>query len=640
MAALKPRLGPRNLAELSPEQRKMYDSIVGPPRNAPPLPDGSLPGPFNAYAYCTPEIADAAERMGDAIRFHGSLPNNIFELTLLAVGTHWQSNFEFAVHAVIAKKVGVSPAVIEAVRLDEPPSNVPFASDSEGLVEKAVYTFAREYLRNKRVSDATYALTLEAFEGSEMKIVDLTMTIGYYGNVCALLNVFNVATPRGLKTPFKEPSLQALSMNPVAAVTPSRTITKAHEPWGDVQPLVKAYDMVWIRFSCPDLAKMKHFIDDFGLQIAHYSEGCDGKQGVLYSRGIDERYPICHIVHEGPAKFIGFAMAVPSEADLHVLARSVPGCSPVEAIDGVEGQLAGGKRVSFIDPVCGLLIEVLHGQRRTPAPTPSRRDRIEYNYGTPSEYKRLGRMMDVGNRTNGGGKPGVPEVRRLGHVVVSVPMPKVKPMTVFMHDTFGLIGSDTNMTPDGKQIISQFLHMDRGKEHSDHHSFFILPGRGKGDDAQLSHVAYEVQSIDDVFRGHFHLKSRANEDRLKHSWGIGRHLQGSQVYDYWHDPWGHCHEHWCDGDQVNEDNEHRAWLPSEMDGAGDQWGPTEHESTVTNLMGPDRDEIGFGALPERTQNDILSRDLTGVAHVDVVARALQRKQDAGTVSGPPRASKL
>jgi hypothetical protein len=37
----------------------------------------------------------------------------------------------------------------------------------------------------------------------------------------------------------------------------------------------------------------------------------------------------------------------------------------------------------------------------------------------------------------------------------------------------------------------------------------------------------------------------------EHFWGIGRHSLGSQVYDYWGDPWGRVHEHWADTDVLN-----------------------------------------------------------------------------------------
>ena len=38
-----------------------------------------------------------------------------------------------------------------------------------------------------------------------------------------------------------------------------------------------------------------------------------------------------------------------------------------------------------------------------------------------------------------------------------------------------------------------------------------------------------------------------------HNFGIGRHILGSQIFDYWSDPWGRNHEHWTDGDLLNED---------------------------------------------------------------------------------------
>ena len=38
----------------------------------------------------------------------------------------------------------------------------------------------------------------------------------------------------------------------------------------------------------------------------------------------------------------------------------------------------------------------------------------------------------------------------------------------------------------------------------------------------------------------------------QHAWGIGRHIQGSQVFDYWRDPFGNKIEHWTDGDLVND----------------------------------------------------------------------------------------
>ncbi len=43
------------------------------------------------------------------------------------------------------------------------------------------------------------------------------------------------------------------------------------------------------------------------------------------------------------------------------------------------------------------------------------------------------------------------------------------------------------------------------------------------------------------------------EHGWEHAWGIGRHILGSQIFDYWRDPWGDKHEHYCDGDLFTAD---------------------------------------------------------------------------------------
>jgi hypothetical protein len=51
--------------------------------------------------------------------------------------------------------------------------------------------------------------------------------------------------------------------------------------------------------------------------------------------------------------------------------------------------------------------------------------------------------------------------------------------------------------------------------------------------------------------GHDHLTSAGYD----HHAGIGRHVLGSQIFDYWRDPWGHVLEHFTDGDLLNADYE-------------------------------------------------------------------------------------
>ena len=85
------------------------------------------------------------------------------------------------------------------------------------------------------------------------------------------------------------------------------------------------------------------------------------------------------------------------------------------------------------------------------------------------------------------------------------------------------------------------MRCDRGDQPTDHHTLFLaqLP-----QPAGYMHAAFEVAHFDDLMLGHAHLKSRDRDQ----AWGVGRHIMGSQIFDYWRDPWGHELEHWTDGD--------------------------------------------------------------------------------------------
>jgi hypothetical protein len=66
--------------------------------------------------------------------------------------------------------------------------------------------------------------------------------------------------------------------------------------------------------------------------------------------------------------------------------------------------------------------------------------------------------------------------------------------------------------------------------------------------------------------GHDHLRQADYE----HSAGVGRHVLGSQVFDYWRDPWGHMVEHFTDGDLLNDRHETGLFDPATA--LGTQWG--------------------------------------------------------------------
>ena len=87
-------------------------------------------------------------------------------------------------------------------------------------------------------------------------------------------------------------------------------------------------------------------------------------------------------------------------------------------------------------------------------------------------------------------------------------------------------------------------------------------------------TAFEAADFDDIQAGHYWLKHKG----YKHAWGVGRHMLGSQVFDYWRDPWGRIHEHWTDSDLVNNTHESDRWEPPI--GLNNQWGPDFPETFV------------------------------------------------------------
>ena len=135
-----------------------------------------------------------------------------------------------------------------------------------------------------------------------------------------------------------------------------------------------------------------------------------------------------------------------------------------------------------------------------------------------------------------------PEVIQLGHVVLEVA--DFQATSAGTREHFGFIPSDVQVLPDGSPAVT-FMRLDLGDTPADHHTLALAQGFAPG----LSHSAFEVV---DRGRGR-HGPARAARQGWTHAWGIGRHILGSQIFDYWQDPWGDKHEHYSDGDLFTAD---------------------------------------------------------------------------------------
>jgi catechol 2,3-dioxygenase-like lactoylglutathione lyase family enzyme len=300
-------------------------------------------------------------------------------------------------------------------------------------------------------------------------------------------------------------------------------------------PVIKVKDIAYGRLRSPDLDVAEKFLTEFGMVRSARTPTA------LYMRGTDPDHHL-HVTELGPAGFIGFAYEAASEADLATVAK-LPGASAIEPID----EPGGGRRVRLHDPQ-GVQIEIVYGIEKL-APLPVELGVL--NTG-PEKFRRANELCRL--------RRGPSRVKRIGHGVLMTT--DVRATVGWYRETLGFIPSDDVYAGDRDHVIGSFNRCDRGDEYVDHHVFFAIAGPKHG----LNHLSFEVQDFDDLMVGHEYLVEHGYE----HVWGIGRHVLGSQIFDYWNDPWGRIHEHWTDSDVLN------AAVPPNLvsaeEGLTSQWG--------------------------------------------------------------------
>lgn len=299
--------------------------------------------------------------------------------------------------------------------------------------------------------------------------------------------------------------------------------------------VIKVQDIAHVRYAAPDLGAMRSFLEDFGMK-------CFEAGGRLYGKGTDGR-PFFHVTEPGKAEFLAVGFFARSIEDLEILATH----DGVAVEDSTEP--GGGKIVRLIDPD-GYRVEIVAGQECAEPSIPTIRDPIN----TPEEKPRLNRPVRM--------KAGPSHPHRIGHTGLAVRDFRVSEK--WYKDRFGLL--TTNEFEIAKDVRSgAFLRVDLGDQPADHHALALLqlPGGRRN-----LHAAFEVPNIDDLMLGHNHLKAKKH----KAFWSLGKHILGSQVFDYWKDPFGNELEHWTDGDVYTADDPPTVETLQALVGA--QWGPS------------------------------------------------------------------
>jgi 4-carboxymuconolactone decarboxylase len=171
---------------LAPEVKPLADDILK-------VSSAALGGPYNALLR-SPEMARRCFDFLDYLRFRTSVNKRLNEFAILIQARISNAQYEWWAHEIIARKAGLSDAVMDDLRACRRPTTM--QAD-----EALVYDYCVQLSLNHRVPDALWQKAVDAM--GEQAVVDLTVLSGTYVMVSMLLNATQVGIPNGGALPLE-----------------------------------------------------------------------------------------------------------------------------------------------------------------------------------------------------------------------------------------------------------------------------------------------------------------------------------------------------------------------------------------------------------------------------------------------------
>lgn len=190
--------------------------------------------------------------------------------------------------------------------------------------------------------------------------------------------------------------------------------------------------------------------------------------------------------------------------------------------DGIEELTSapgGGHIVTILDPE-DFPISFIHGQ--TPPSPKIMPEKLIFNDESSKPRRRQFQRF----------QPGPAAIHKLGHFgLVAKDFATLKS---WYTRHFNIVPSDILYIdlPDGsRKDVAIFAHLDQGQEMVDHHTIFLsaLTPDSTIPEPHVHHCSFEVHDFDTQALGHQWLAEKGYES----VWGLGRHILGSQIFDYW-----------------------------------------------------------------------------------------------------------
>lgn len=342
-------------------------------------------------------------------------------------------------------------------------------------------------------------------------------------------------------------------------------------------PVIKVHDIAWLEFEKPDLDRAGAFAQAFGFAVSARTPD------ELQLRGADAGSP-CILIRRGHrSRLVGAAFTTQDKDDLLRLSDATG--RNLQRLP----QALGGISVNLTDPG-GLTVRVVAGTHQL-EPLPSQ---PPHTFNAGHEVQRINATQRPPRRPA--------TVQRLGHLVLQTTT-YLQTLNWYL-DTLGMIVSDFLYYPGQRERgpTMSFIRCDRGLAPTDHHTLALALGPAN----RYVHSAYQVCDLDSLAAGGQYL----SDCGYRRSWGIGRHIQGSQLFDYWRDPDGLLVEHFTDGDMFDCTLE-PGWAPFAASGLA-QWGPRATKDFLgANLKSLPREALSM-LRGLRADNEFDSRRLMGL----------------------------
>jgi 4-carboxymuconolactone decarboxylase len=180
-----PRFPQPKMEELNADQQDAANGVL---RQS----SAGLGGPYGMLLK-SPELLRRYLMMTDYLRQKTALPKHLNEMAILMEARIWDAQYEWWAHEPLARKAGLSDAIIADIRDGKRPS----AMKPD---EAVVYDVVTQLLNKRQLPDELFAHAKQTL--GEQQLVDLVAVTGFYVMVSTVVIAGRIGIPNGGAEPM------------------------------------------------------------------------------------------------------------------------------------------------------------------------------------------------------------------------------------------------------------------------------------------------------------------------------------------------------------------------------------------------------------------------------------------------------